>query len=123
MLCSTAIIPAIICLGSNALLCFCVRSPSRRDEATTAPHGSQRRRVSRRDVHLLQHTIVMFGVLLSGWVPVLLLRIVSYYKPVSFSVECGFGLWVQVALLLDMIDLFLYNHGVRKYLTSLCRKE
>ena len=60
----------------------------------------------------------MFGVLLSGWVPVLLLRIVSYYKPVSFSVECGFGLWVQVALLLDMIDLFLYNHGVRKYLTE-----
>jgi hypothetical protein len=118
-----AIIPAIICLGSNALLCYCVRSPSRRVEANTAPHTSQQRRISRRDIHVLQHMVVMFSVLLSGFLPMLILRIVSYYNKVSFRVECGFGLWAQVALLIDMIDLYLYNHGVRKYLIGLCRRE
>ena len=117
------IIPAIICLGSNAFLCFGVRSPSRRDLANNAPHGSQRRRVSRRDVHLLQHMLVMFGVLLSGWVPIAILRIVRYYTSMDYRVPRLVAIWGQIALLVDMIDLFLYNHGVRKYLTGLCRKE
>ena len=67
--------------------------------------------------------VVIFGVLMCGWVPISLLRIVSYYRPVSFRVEYAFGVWAQAALVVCMIDLFLYNHGVRKYLIGLCCKE
>ena len=30
------------------------------------------------------------------------------------------NVWFQLALLVDIIDLFLYNREVRKYLTGLC---
>ena len=65
----------------------------------------------------------MFGVLLGGFLPSLILRIVRYYALINFRFARAFAIWAQVALLLDMIDLFLYNHGVRKYLIALCRRE
>ena len=52
--------------------------------------------------------------------PSMIADIVSYNTPVNpILYECA-TINFQLALLVDIIDLFLYNHGVRKYLTGLC---
>ena len=67
--------------------------------------------------------VVIFGVLMCGWVPTSIVRIVRYYASIDIRVARPISMWGQVALVVCMIDLFLYNHGVRKYLIGLCRKE
>ena len=86
--------------------------------ATTTTTGP--RRISRRDVGLLGHSAIVFVIFIIGWIPTIAIYIVEYYMPVDTLVNSIFDTSFQLALLVVIIDLFLYNHKVRKYLTGLC---
>ena len=62
----------------------------------------------------------MFLVFILGWTPSVMLYIVEYFTSVSSALDAIFFVMFQLALLADIIDLFLYNHEVRKYLIGLC---
>jgi hypothetical protein len=64
--------------------------------------------------------VIMFAVFIIGWTPWVTLYIVLYYIVVTPLIAYAVYIWFQLALMLEMIDLFLYNHQVRKYLTKLC---
>jgi hypothetical protein len=81
---SAVIIPGVICLVSNGLIFLHVRSSSRRIQTRpAAPNESQRVNLSRRDIYLLRHMIIMFCVSVGGQAPSSIARIVQRYTPVS----------------------------------------
>ena len=114
------IIPATLCLITNALIYRHVRSSSTRVQTGPAASTAAPRRVSRRDVGLLGHSAIVFVIIIIGWVPGIIIYIVEYYRGVDSLVNHAFEASFRLALLANIIDLFLYNHKVRKYLTDRC---
>ncbi|CAF0720852.1 unnamed protein product [Adineta ricciae] len=64
------VVPSIISLVNNILIFQHVRSSSNRIQ-TVEIGGSQnqRHKISRRDLHLLRHMIIMFVIFVGGWTP------------------------------------------------------
>ncbi|CAF3228457.1 unnamed protein product [Rotaria socialis] len=116
-----AIIPSAISFITNMLIYYHVRVSSRRVQSETSNtreiHGIK---ISRRDLYLLRHMVLMFCIFLGGWTPLFIIPIVHHFTPVSNILYALSALWCELALLINMIDLFLYNHKVRKYLISIC---
>ena len=63
--------------------------------------------------------VIMFTVFVLGWAPWVVVYVVSYYLEVAALPTYVTFVWFQLALLLQVADLFLYNHKIRKYLTGL----
>jgi hypothetical protein len=97
-----------------------VRSSSRRIQPQTILNDIQQSKISRRDIFLIRHMILMFCIFVRGWAPVYIIPIISDYIPVKKTISEIFTVWCELALLLDMIDLFLYNHELRNYLEDIC---
>ena len=114
------IIPAIICIVTNARIYRYVCASSGRVQTRSAPGASNRETINRRDIFLLRHMVIMFSIFICGWAPWLIVYIVEYFTSISDLLDAISFVSNQLALLLDVIDLFLYNHAVRKYLIGLC---
>ncbi len=75
--------------------------------------------LSHRDAYLLKHMIFMFMVFFCSWAPVyiMLAMIVGGipFSPISAQIILTIPL---VGLIIDIGDLFLYNHELRKYFTN-----
>ncbi len=97
-----------------------VRSSSRRIQPQTISKDIQKLKISRRDIFLIRHMILMFCIFVGGWAPVYIIPIITDYMPVKTTVSSIFTIWCELALLLDMIDLFLYNHELRNHLKDIC---
>jgi hypothetical protein len=69
--------------------------------------------INRRDKHILRHIIIMFSIFVGGWSPVYIYSLVR--STLSASVYFSLMILAEVSLLLDIIDLFIYNHELRKY--------
>ena len=117
---SLVIVPASISGVTNTLIYLHVRSSSRRVQGPVASSVSNRNAVNRRDIFLLKHMIILLGIFLVGWAPWLIIEIVQYFTAVSNIPIYISNVIFQLALLADIVDLFLYNHEVRRYLTELC---
>jgi hypothetical protein len=113
-------IPSIMCFIINMLIYQHVRSSSRRIQPQTILNDIQQSKISRRDIFLIRHMILMFCIFVRGWAPVYIIPIISDYIPVKKTISEIFTVWCELALLLDMIDLFLYNHELRNYLKDIC---
>ena len=64
--------------------------------------------------------ITMFCVSTGGQAPVYITGVIATYTPVNPFISEILSVWFILSLLLTMIDLFLFNHGVRKYVTGFC---
>ena len=105
---------------ANTLIYRHVRASTGRFQGRSVSGAPSRRPISRREIVLLRHMVILFCVFTVGWGPSMIADIVSYNTPVNpILYECA-TINFQLALLGDIIDLFLYNHEVRKYLTGLC---
>ena len=109
----------MVTIVSNVLIYRHVSSSSNRVQSPAISTAGHRRGVSRRDIFLLRHMAIMFGIFVAGWTPSFLIPIVEKYTPVHSIVSSSLNLWSELAVLINMIDLFLYNHEVRRYLTGL----
>ena len=104
----------------NILIYYYVRSSSRRVQVQNSSANVQHTKISRRDVYLFRHMVLMFCIFVGGWAPTFIAPIIGYYTSIHEVVYLSLTIWCELALLFDMIDLFLYNHEVRKYLQDLC---
>ena len=110
----------MIFLISNALIFHHVHNSSRRIQPQMTMTRRHSTRISHRDAHLLQHIIVMFIVFVGGWAPAYILVIVEHYINVSPIIEWILSFCCDLALLLNIIDLFLYNHELRRFIKEIC---
>jgi hypothetical protein len=71
-----------------------------------------------RDVCLLKHMLFIHIVFVIGWGPISLFSIIGIYVKTHFVVGLILRLLPPLSLLINIIDLFLYNHELRQYLTE-----
>jgi hypothetical protein len=94
------------------------RRSTRRVHATNG-ENAQAPILSSRDVRLLKHMIFMFVVFAGGWVPIYVAKVINYngtvLSPLAIEILSTIP---AVSLLIDIADLFLYNHELRRYLTN-----
>jgi hypothetical protein len=76
----------------------------------------QQSKISRRDLHLLRHTIFMFCTFIIGWCPVFILSAIDYSGSVTELVYTILEILAVLGSLGCMLDLFLYNHELRRYI-------
>jgi len=115
------VVPVSVCVVINIIIFKYVQSLSLRiqpaSQRTIANHNhDQKPTLSRRDVHLLRHMIIMFFVFIVGWVPIYIALVIQIQTPVSTLILRILSLLAEISLLCDMIDLFLYSHELRRYL-------
>jgi len=92
-----------------------VRSSSRRIQPQI-----QQPKLNQRDLSLLRHMTIMYCMFIGGWAPIYLIPIISFYVEIDPSVTSFFLIWCAVGLLLDVVDLYLYNYELRKYFKETC---
>ncbi|CAF0937562.1 unnamed protein product [Rotaria sordida] len=114
------IIPSIIYFVTNILIYYHVRSSSRRIQPQTNIHNIQQIKISHRDIYLLRHMILMFCIFVAGWAPIYILPIINHFTYINLLAYGISTIWCELALLINILDLFLYNHKLRKYLKSIC---
>ena len=120
---SMLIIPLAISLVSNGLIFFHVRASSRRVQAgCVSDEERQQPKISQRDLSLLRHMIIMFCITLGGWAPVPVYQVIAHYRGFNRSIFQTLSVWYQLALLVNIADLFLYNHELRRYMSDLCQR-
>ena len=76
-------IPAFICIITNALIYRHVLASSRRVQTSTVAPTTNTCAISRRDISLLRHMIILFLVFIVGWTPSVMVNIAEYYTAVS----------------------------------------
>ena len=109
------IIPSFICLIIHLIIFKHIRSSRHRVQPSVATANHDQTRLSRRDIHLLRHMIVMFVIFVGGWSPVYLypLIVVMRYPATIFYILI---ILASLSLLFDVVNLFLYNHELRNYI-------
>ncbi|CAF1177558.1 unnamed protein product [Rotaria sordida] len=122
------IVPSIVFLIINILIYVTVRSLSHRIRPSSFsvtennPRNIRQERISRRDIHLFRHMIIMFLIFVGGWTPLYALFAIQTQALANIILSECFTIWCQLAFLCDIIDLYLYNHEVRNYLKIIfCR--
>ena len=110
------IIPAGICFSTTVLIYRHLQLPIDRVQTGAAATTTGPRRISRRDISLLRHSVVMFGIFIIGWAPRIINNMIEYFGPVNTLTDRILEVLFQLAVLVDIMDLFLYNHKVRRYL-------
>ncbi len=76
---------------------------------------SNRKCLNCRDICLLKHMIFLHIVFVIGWAPITLLSIIEMYIKIPVLVYLFLRLLPPISLLIDILDLFLYNHELRQY--------
>lgn len=105
------VVPSAAYAVINLLLFKYVRSSTTRVHTT----NKQEQPINRRDIHLLRHVIVIFCIFIGGWGPIFTyVAIVSTFELASIVFAVLFLLAI-LSVFCVIIDLFLYNHDLRKY--------
>jgi len=113
------ILPFILNGVFNTLIFLRVRSSTRRIQAlattTSAANAANSNHRQARDIYLLKHTLFILIVFIGGWAPLYILTVVitdrtTYYMPYLLS-----ELLPPLGSLIVALDLFVYNHDLRRY--------
>jgi len=111
-------LPAIVFAITNSIIFKSTRLSTRRVHATNG-EGAQASALSHRDARLLKHMIFLFTVFICGWTPIYIMMIIDWNGVAISPIVMQVFLAVPGAsLLVDVTDLFLYNHELRRYLTN-----
>jgi hypothetical protein len=84
--------------------------------STTVTKNNPQQTAHRRDLHLLRHMIIMFCIFVGGWSPIYVYSIADLdFDFGSLLAQALFVLAIS-SIIFDIMNLFLYNHELRKYL-------
>jgi hypothetical protein len=81
-------------------------------------HIHHRLRISRREIRLLKHIIYMFLMFVIGWGPFYTSMIFGYSMENSTFVYGFLCVWAQISLVCLIINMFIYNKVLRKYVVT-----
>ena len=121
------ILPSVICLALNLVIFRYVRSSSHRIQPVShitqdESVNHQPQRINRRDIHLLRHIIFMFCVFIGGWAPVYIFATIITNLPFDALSICALIVLAELSLLVNVINLFVYNHELRRHLfNKICK--
>jgi hypothetical protein len=126
---NNVVILSLICVIIHTVIFDSIRLSTRRVQLRsqiTQTNSSyiQGPKMNRRDAHLLRHMIFIFSLFVIGWVFFSFLAIVSSYIRVDQNVTTSASLSSEISTLSIVVDLFVYNHELRRYLRRkllLCR--
>lgn len=108
-------IPAISLSVTNTIIFIYVRRSSRRVQ----PMHGQGIRISvlnHRDDRILKHMIFMFVVFFCGWMPVCIIGAINWDGTmISYILFHSVTILPAISGFINMTDLFLYNHELRRY--------
>ena len=120
------ILPFCSCLVINLMVVMFVRSSTRRVtielELSPQANRAERGRMTRRDLHLFKHLMLMLWIFLLGWAPIYLLPVFLDPTRIDPLMVRLFTLLTELSICSQMIDLFIYNHQLRKYLRTVLRR-
>jgi len=98
----------------NSFIYKFVRSSTRRIH-TIAENLSA---TNNRDIYLLKHMLFIFIVFIIGWAPSNINSIVNSYIGNTSWVYQIFEIMAVVSSMIIVLDLFFYNHDLRRYLSE-----
>lgn len=122
------ILPSLISLFINLMIFHHVRQSTKRvnaqsqtinidDSSTIATAtNSNYKTISHRDLRLLRHIVFMFCMFIGGWSPVYIYALVKPISPWSSLTLSLLILLAECSLFVDVINLFIYNHELRRRL-------
>ena len=118
------VIPSIISTINNILIFTHVHSSSNRVQSSLSIVGPSRSSASlstrhRRDIHLARHMIFMLCIFMIGWTPMFTFGVIRPNYDVDMIVFATFTLIAEVCLSINLLNLFSFNHELRRYLFSL----
>lgn len=113
------VIPGLVFLLTNVLIFIRVRQSTRRTQIQSSHTGNQRDQFSRRDLHLFRHMFVMISIFIGGWAPLYILFSIQSQFTVEPILSSSLTILCEIALLCDIVDLYLYNHELRNFLLSI----
>ena len=96
-----------------------VRQSSRRIQTESSQTGNQQGQFNRRDLHLFRHMIVMISIFIGGWTPLYTLLSIQSQFTIEPILSSSLTIVCELALLCDIIDLYLYNHELRNFLKKI----
>jgi len=103
---------------TNSIIFIYTRRSTRRIQAANG-ENAQAPILSHRDARLLKHMIFLFAVDFCGWAPIYTIQIINWNGVAVSPIVVQIFLTVPVAsFFIDVADLFLYNHELRRYLTN-----
>jgi hypothetical protein len=109
--------PAVIGSIINIIILKHVRSSTHRVHlASTATQNNQHQYISRRDTHVFRHFIIMLCIFIGGTSPFYIYTIVVFQVNFTSITASLLLLLAELCLLFNIINLYLYNHEVRRYL-------
>ncbi len=82
----------------------------------------QQPKISHRDRHLLLHMVFMFCIFIGGWGPIYVVITIANYISISLVVIRTLSLLSETSLLCIVVELFVYNRKLRKYLKNIMFK-
>jgi hypothetical protein len=117
----TTIIPSLICLIINLIIFKYVRSSSHRVQPSSQItrdgfNNNQLQRITHRDMHLLRHIIFMLCIFMGGWSPIFIFTIPQAQLLFASLTVSLLILLAELSLLIVIVNLYVYNHELRRYL-------
>ncbi len=114
----TIVVPSICFVTTNSIIFSYARRSTRRVQPMNGD-SAQAGGLIPRDSRLLKHMIFLYTVYICGWTPVYVLRAANGTVVTFSAIANSIFVTIPAATeLINMIDLFLYNHELRKYLTN-----
>ncbi|CAF1337804.1 unnamed protein product, partial [Adineta steineri] len=89
--------------------------------ALTSDVTAQQPKISRREISLLRQMIFMFLMFIGGWTPVYIVNILDAATDLNFMIVQIAVIFSQICVLGIVINLFIYNHELRQYLSNKIR--
>jgi len=111
-------LPAIVFAITNGIIFKFTRHSTRRVQPANG-ENAQASALSHRNARLLKHMLFLFTVFICGWTPIYIMMIIDWNGVAISPIVMQVFLAVPAAsLIVDVTDLFIYNHELRRYLTN-----
>jgi len=103
---------------TNGIIFKTARRSTRRVQPTNG-ESAQAPALSHRDARLLKHMLFLFTVFICGWTPIYIMMIIDWNGVAISPIVMEVFLTVPAGcLFIDIADLFLFNHELRRYFTN-----
>ncbi|CAF1414248.1 unnamed protein product [Adineta steineri] len=113
------ILPAIIVAVCNIRILWHVRRSSRQTHAT----NGKKRGCYIRDIRLVKIMIISFGIVFTGWVPIILLQTFALYTLMNSSLGVYFQILLSLTMLHGVLFLIYTNPPVRLFIKQIVVKR
>ena len=120
------IVPFCCWLVINVMVLMSVRSSTRRvaiQVGSSSPaNRPTRAKMTHRDLHLFEHVMLMIWIFLLRWTPISLIPIFFHETRVDPLMLQFFTLLTELSIYSQVIDLFIYNHQLTRYLRAILQR-